>query len=135
MKLALFDLLDAPGRPVCPGLLLVPLDVHPEDEVPLLLGLEGAGDDAILSGRQSHPHVGFAAVLPGWRFSDTSVGQVWENKFARTDSNYNIVYRCARPMETVVARVSEKICLELLDVVLDTIHFEADLQRYDSSDD
>ena len=38
-------------------------------------------------------------------------------------------------METVVARVSEKICLELLDVVLDTIYFEADLQQSDSPAD
>ena len=41
----------------------------------------------------------------------------------------------AQPMETVVARVSEEVCLELLDVVLDTIHFKADLQRYDSPAD
>ena len=83
MKLALFDLLDAPGRPVCPGLLLVPLDVHPEDEVPLLLGLEGAGYDAVLPGWQPHPHVRFPAVLPGRRFSDTSVGWANEEKEVR----------------------------------------------------
>ena len=33
----------------------VSLNVHPEDEVALLLGLEGAGYDAVFALGQSHP--------------------------------------------------------------------------------
>ena len=47
----------------------------PEDKVPLLLGLEGARDDAVLSSGQSNPHVGLASILPRRRFGHASVAQ------------------------------------------------------------
>ena len=82
----------------------IPLNMHSQNEIALLIWLKGAGDDTVLSRLQPHPDVGLTAVLPGRSLGYAAVA-------------------------AVVPPVLKELRRELLGIVLHLVDFEPNLKE------
>lgn len=84
------------------GFTTIALNVDSEDKVTLHLWLECAWDDAILAHREPDPYVGLSAILPSRRLGHAFV-------------------------HAVVAAIGKELAGQLLHIIVNSVHLEADL--------